>query len=85
LISATLDTNVYIRAFQTGGPAMALLQQAKAGKLHIDVSEAIIDEVCGVLRDKFKWDGFRGIRSLVYRNSSALRLIPGTATNPIST
>jgi putative PIN family toxin of toxin-antitoxin system len=58
VISATFDTNVYIRAFETGGPAISLLQNAKAGKFRIDVSDAIVDETCRILREKFKWDGY---------------------------
>jgi putative PIN family toxin of toxin-antitoxin system len=38
---------------------MSILEQASAGKLRIDISDPIIDEVCGVMREKFKWDGYR--------------------------
>jgi uncharacterized protein len=38
---------------------MILLQQAKGGKLRIDISRAILDETCEVLREKFNWDGYR--------------------------
>ena len=56
--SATFDSNIYIRALQHGGPAALLLGHAKAGDLRIDISEEILNETCGVLRDKFKWDGY---------------------------
>jgi putative PIN family toxin of toxin-antitoxin system len=58
LISATLDTNVYIRAFNFGGPAAALLGHARAGNLRIDISEPILDETTEVLREKFQRDPY---------------------------
>lgn len=53
----TLDTNVYVSAFQFGG--MRLLHMAIDGDLEIAVSEPILGEVIRVLRDKFQWDGYR--------------------------
>jgi uncharacterized protein len=31
----------------------------RAGRLRIDISDAILDETFGVLRDKFGWEGYR--------------------------
>ena len=53
----TLDTNIYVSAFQFGG--MRLLHMAVNGDIEIAVSQAIIDELIRVLRDKFHWDGYR--------------------------
>ena len=53
----TLDTNVYISAFQFGG--MRLLHMAVNGDIEIAVTQPIIEEVIRVLRDKFRWDGYR--------------------------
>ena len=53
----TLDTNIYVSAFQFGG--MQLLHMAVNGDIEIAVSPAIIEEVIRVLRDKFHWDGYR--------------------------
>jgi putative PIN family toxin of toxin-antitoxin system len=53
----TLDTNIYVSAFQSGG--MRLLHMAVNGDIEIAVSQAIIDELIRVLRDKFHWDGYR--------------------------
>ena len=47
----TLDTNVYVSAFQFGG--MRLLHMAVDGDIEIAVSEPIMGEVIRVLRDKF--------------------------------
>jgi len=53
----TLDTNVYVSAFQFGG--MRLLHMAIDGDIEIAVSRPIVQEVIRILRDKFHWDGYR--------------------------
>lgn len=56
-VRVTLDTNVYVSAFQFGG--MRLLHMAIDGDIEIAVSLPIVEEVIRVLRDKFQWDGYR--------------------------
>ena len=58
VISATLDTRVYIRALHFGGPAIVIIGHARAGTVRIDISNAILAETIRVLRDKFQWDGY---------------------------
>ena len=58
VISATLDTSVYIRALHFGGPATLIIGHARAGSIRIDISDAIVAETNRVLRDKFQWDGY---------------------------
>ncbi len=58
MISATLDTSVYIRALHFGGPATVIIAHARAGNIRIDISDAILAETIRVLRDKFQWDGY---------------------------
>jgi putative PIN family toxin of toxin-antitoxin system len=58
LITATLDSNVYIRALHFGGPAATLLGHARAANIRIDISDAILNETSRVLRDKFQWNGY---------------------------
>jgi len=58
VISATLDTSVYIRALHFGGPATVIIGHARAGNIRVDISEAIVAETIRVLRDKFQWDGY---------------------------
>ena len=53
----TLDTNVYVSAFQFGG--MRLLHMAVNGDIEVAVSQPIVEETIRVLRDKFQWDGYR--------------------------
>jgi putative PIN family toxin of toxin-antitoxin system len=56
-VRVTLDTNIYVSAFQFGG--MRLLHMAVNGDIEIAVSQPIIDELIRVLRGKFQWDGYR--------------------------
>jgi hypothetical protein len=56
VISATFDSSVLVRALNFGGQAALLLARVKAGELRLDISEEIITETIGVLRDKFKQD-----------------------------
>jgi len=59
VLRVTLDSNAYISASQFNGRAVRLLRMAADGDLEIAVSEPIITEVIGVLRDRFGWDGYR--------------------------
>lgn len=65
-----LDTNVYISALLFGGPPEALLALARARVIELIVSPPILDEVTGVLRDKFAFtasqatEAIREVRSL---------------------
>jgi putative PIN family toxin of toxin-antitoxin system len=58
VISATLDTSVYIRALHFGGPATVIIGHARVGNIRIDISEAIVAETIRVLHDRFQWDGY---------------------------
>jgi putative PIN family toxin of toxin-antitoxin system len=55
----TLDTNIYVSALEFGGINARLLGMARAGAFRIDISDAILDELVSVLRDDFKWEGYR--------------------------
>jgi hypothetical protein len=39
VISATIDTSVYIRALHFGGPATVIIGHARAGSIRIDISD----------------------------------------------
>jgi putative PIN family toxin of toxin-antitoxin system len=58
LISATLDSSVYVRALHFGGPAALLIGHARVGNIRIDISDPIINETMRVLRTKFQWNGY---------------------------
>ena len=58
MISATLDTSVYVRALNFGGPAAIFLARARAGDLRIHISEPILRKTNGVLREKFQRDPY---------------------------
>ena len=55
----TLDTNVYVSAFEFQGMGRRLLHMAVDGDIEVAVSSAIIRETLRVLREKFDWDGYR--------------------------
>jgi uncharacterized protein len=59
VLSVTVDTSVYIGALNAGGFGYRLFTMAQSGVIHIDISEAILDETIRVLREKFGWDGYR--------------------------
>ena len=59
MVGVTLDTNIYVSALEFGGIGARLLGMGRAGNIRIDVSDAILDELVIVLRDDFKWDGYR--------------------------
>jgi putative PIN family toxin of toxin-antitoxin system len=56
--AVTLDTNIYVSAFQFGGKPMEMLQMALDGEIEIAVSEPIIKETLRVLREKFNWQPY---------------------------
>jgi putative PIN family toxin of toxin-antitoxin system len=53
--SITLDSNIFVSALKFGGKPMTLLEKGMSGEVDIAVSEEIIEETLGVLRDKFGW------------------------------
>jgi putative PIN family toxin of toxin-antitoxin system len=79
VISATLDSSVLVRALNFGGPAAILLGHIKAGNIRMDISDAIINETIGILRDKFKQDPYT-----VNDNSQKLRAL-GNLVKPTET
>jgi putative PIN family toxin of toxin-antitoxin system len=56
VLRATADSNIYISGLlsRQGNP-FAFLELARAGKLRLAVSDAILDEVAEVLQRKFDW------------------------------
>ena len=53
--SITLDSCIYVSALKFGGKPMTLVEKGISGEVDIAVSEEIIEETLGVLRDKFGW------------------------------
>ena len=79
MLRVTLDSNAYISALQFNGRAVRLLRMAADGDLEIAVSEPILTEVIGVLRDRFGWDGYR-LHAERERISSITKLVTPSAT-----
>jgi predicted nucleic acid-binding protein len=59
VLGITLDTSVYVGALNAGGFGSRLFGIVETGAIRIDISDAILDEIIRVLRDKFEWDGYR--------------------------
>ena len=55
MLRVTADSNIYISALHFGGPPDDFLDLARAGRIHLTISDEIIDEVTRVLRVKFHW------------------------------
>jgi uncharacterized protein len=55
VVRVTADSNVYISALHFGGPPDDFLSLARAGLIHLTISDDILDEVTRLLRDKFGW------------------------------
>jgi putative PIN family toxin of toxin-antitoxin system len=55
VVRVTADSNIYISALHFGGPPDDFLNLARAGTIHLTISDDIIEEVTRVLREKFGW------------------------------
>ena len=55
MLRVTADSNVYISALNFGGLPDQLLSLARGGAIQLAFSQAILEEVSRVLRDKFGW------------------------------
>ena len=51
----TADSNIWISGLIWRGKPHELLNLARAGKIELAVSDTILDEFTGVLRDTFEW------------------------------
>ena len=56
MFKVTADTNIYVSALNFGGKPQDLLELARAGKVELAISNAIITEVARILYNKFGWD-----------------------------
>jgi uncharacterized protein len=55
VVTVTADTNVYISGLHFGGAPLRFLELARAGAFRLAVSDAVLDEIAGVLCGKFGW------------------------------
>jgi len=59
MIKVTADTNVYISAILFGGKPEEIRRLAREGEVELLISEAILAEIAGVLKRKFKWSDWQ--------------------------
>ena len=79
----TVDTNIYISAFEFGRKPMELLEMAAREEIEIAVSQAIIDETLGVLRDKFAFSRERLDETRAVIEACTTMVAPTTKLNVI--
>ena len=56
MLRVTADSNIYISALNFGGLPGRVLDLARVGSIRLAISDAIVNEVTRVLRDKFGWE-----------------------------
>jgi putative PIN family toxin of toxin-antitoxin system len=54
-LEVTADSNIYISALVFAGRPLQFLDAARAGVFRLAVSDALLEEVHRILRDKFCW------------------------------
>jgi putative PIN family toxin of toxin-antitoxin system len=79
----TLDTNIYVSAFEFGGGLIRLLQMGMDGEIEIAVSQPIVDETMRVLRDKFGWSDAELRDALLVMEGCATKVTPTEALNVV--
>lgn len=55
MLRITADSNEYISALNFGGKPQQILELARAGKIELAISNAIITELQRILFNKFRW------------------------------
>jgi uncharacterized protein len=65
------DTNIYISAFNFGGIPNQVLDLGRERRIEIFVCEPILNEIRGVLREKFRWSSQRIMEALADINGFA--------------
>jgi len=81
---ATLDTNIYVSAFEFGGTPMRLLQMGVDSEIEIAVSQPIIDETTRILREKFGWSEADLRDALLVMESCATKVTPTERLHVVS-
>jgi putative PIN family toxin of toxin-antitoxin system len=84
VIRATADSNIYISALLFGGPPDDILTLARQGKIHLTISDAILDEVTHVLREKFRFSPQALAVAREQISSFTERVTPTTQVNVVA-
>ena len=78
-LRVVVDTNVFVSIFQFGGGISEILDLALQGTIELFTSQAIIEELRGVLQEKFHWSTER-VNSVTEALLRFCRLIDSGAT-----
>lgn len=87
MLRVTIDSNVYISAFQFGGEPLRLLMLAAESRIEVAISSHIIEEVTRTLREKFGWpedrvENARGAMSRLARLVTPLQALAVIKEDP---
>ena len=77
------DTNVYISALNFAGTPDEVLALGRAGIVEVFISPAILEEIEGVLRRKFRWTSPRVREAVRAIRSFALLVHPEESVNVV--
>jgi putative PIN family toxin of toxin-antitoxin system len=83
VIRVTVDSNIYISAFQFRGTPERLLTLAAEEKVELAISDYIVEEVCRTLREKFDWPEDRISQAQRIMDRITRRVVPSQTLNLI--
>jgi uncharacterized protein len=75
-VRVTADSNVYVSAILFGGKPLALLKLGFSRRVLLFISDDVLEETLGVLRDKFKRSRERLIVAEEFIRASAYLVVP---------
>ena len=59
MVGVTADSNIYVSALEFGGVPLQFLHAARVGGFQLAISDVLLEELAGVLREKFCWEEAR--------------------------
>lgn len=74
--TVTADSNIYLSAIMFGGRPLQFLEMAIAGEIRLVISDAILQEILRVLRQKFRQPDDRIARAEAYITGCTERVAP---------
>ncbi len=76
MLRIVADTNVYVSALNFGGVPDEVLTLSRRGAVVLFISKPIIDEIEGVLKEKFQWPASRIREALALIGEYARKVDP---------
>lgn len=82
--AVTLDSNIYISTLIFGGKPLQILEMGLDGRADIAISDAILEETLGILRQKFGLEEERIRRSKAYIEAATRHVAPVETVDVVS-